>query len=315
MRRAVLSVAFLLAAGLLASCKYDVHRFFFREPTIDDRAASLRVVAGPGLRPGEGIRLAILADLHFGGGEGRAQEQAVQSLASSGPLDFLVLLGDVVESGFDEYFRQCEDFVGRVRGALSLPHLPVYVVLGNHDVYRSGLARWERLDFAWNCGATFFRFQTDVSKDGESRSRSWYFLDTAGGVVGASQLEALSEAMAADPNPKIVLTHYPMYMDRAFSTFSTLSNPRERASLISLFDRSAVDMVFSGHWHTDASFDYGSFYEICFSSFVENSGGESSWYVLTLDEGAGRLEVERFTVRDGGVLSIGSRTYVLEGGR
>lgn len=301
-----------LICCLLGACKYDIHQAFFRGPAIDDRASSITTIQSPSLHQEGEIRFAIITDLHYGSKKDRSEAQIIKSLAEGKPLDFVVVLGDVVETGFDEYFRECEIFIDRLKGYLETPDLPIYVVLGNHDLYYNGLSRWEKLDFSWNKAATFFRFETTSTVDGKNYPRSWYFLDTASGVVGRRQMLALSDAMKVDPNPKIVFTHYPVYVDKAFSTPFKLSDPRERAQLLTLFDKNKVDMIFSGHWHEGGAFNYGRFSELCCASFVENSDEQSSWFVLSLSESSDSLQVDHYKAQ-GGNLSSSTQMYGLKG--
>ena len=301
-----------LICCLLGACKYDIHQAFFRGPAIDDRASSITTIQSPSLHQEGEIRFAIITDLHYGSKKDRSEAQIIKSLAEGKPLDFVVVLGDVVETRFDEYFRECEIFIDRLKGYLETPDLPIYVVLGNHDLYYNGLSRWEKLDFSWNKAATFFRFETTSTVDGKNYPRSWYFLDTASGVVGRRQMQALSDAMKADPNPKIVFTHYPVYVDKAFSTPFKLSDPRERAQLLTLFDKNKVDMIFSGHWHEGGAFNYGRFSELCCASFVENSDEQSSWFVLSLSESSDSLQVDHYKTQ-GGNLSSSTQMYGLKG--
>lgn len=295
----------------LVSCEYDLQRFFFRDPPPDQRSSELQDVASPPLK-GEKLDFMILTDLHFGSDNYMATTELRASLAGR-KLDFIVLLGDVVDTGFEEYFRECEDFIRQLRSWLSLPALPVYVVLGNHDLYQNGYDGWQKLSFNAANGSTFFRFETTISAGGRKFSRSWYFLDTASGILGQSQMNALERAMSSDPNPKIVFTHYPVYADMPFFAYFKLSDDRERARLIFLFDRYGVDMVFSGHWHTGSWFDYGSFSELCCSSFIENSDKTSSWFFLSLDEAQSQLSVERYKAFQGKTASEISM-YPLRGG-
>lgn len=297
---------------LFVACKYDIHQLFFRGPAIDERASSITEIQSPPLHQAGEIRFAIITDLHYGSKKDRGETQVITSLAACMPLDFLVVLGDVVETGFDDYFRECEIFIDRLKRYLDTPSLPVYVVLGNHDLYYNGLERWGKLNFSSNKGATFFRFETTGTVDGKIYPRSWYFLDTASGVVGTSQMAALSDAMKADKNPKIVFTHYPVYIDKGFSTPFKLSDPRERAQMLTLFDKNKVDMIFSGHWHEGGFFNYGRFSELCCESFVENSDKYSNWFVLSLSETSDTLHVEHFKVQGSSVSST-SQTYALNG--
>lgn len=282
----------------LSSCEYDFHRFFFRGPTPEQRAETLQDISLSPSVAGSKLNFVIITDLHFGSDKHRGESELLDSLKGR-PIDFMVLLGDVVEVGFDKYFEECEQFISRLRSHLSLPDLKIYVVLGNHDLYQNGYDGWQKLSFNAANGSTFFRFKTTVEANGRGYQRSWYFLDTASGLLGQSQMNALKSAMNSDPNPKMVFTHYPVYADMHFFAFFKLSDDRERAQLITLFDRTKVDMVFSGHWHDGSRFDYGNFSELCCSSFIENSSNASSWYFLVLDEEKSLLSVEEYKVSGG----------------
>ena len=298
---------------LFVACKYDIYQVFFRGPVVDDRASSITDIGVLEVdEDGDGaIQFAIITDLHYGSGKNQGENQLINNLSEGDPLDFIVVLGDVVETGFDEYFEQCEDFIDKLKGELSDQDLPIYVVLGNHDLYYNGLGRWKQLKFSENKGASFFRFKTNSN----NTTRSWYFLDTASAVVGTRQMKALSNEMKSDSNPKIVFTHYPIFVDKEFSTPFKLSDPREQARLIDLFDRNKVDMVFSGHWHDGGTISYGYFSEVCCASFVENSVKQSSWFVLTLKEGTTpTLRIEHFKAH-GDDISSSTQEYFLQNGR
>lgn len=294
---------------LLEACKYDIQRFFFREPVIDSRAEFLKDIQSPFSQGENGnIHFAIITDLHFGREKSHMESEVIQSLKNSEAIDFIVLLGDVVETGSASYFSQCENYINGLKDSLGKQDLPIYLVLGNHDLYNNGFDRWGKLNFSWNREASFFRFQTRVvSNTGHSYFRSWYFLDTASGMVGTKQMASLTAAMKDDENPKIVFSHYPIYIGKNFSTSFKLSDPRERATLINLFDKNKVNMVFSGHWHEGGTFNFGNFSELCCASFVENSKGESSWYLLTLSEEDSLLTVKEFMAEG---RSISSNTFI-----
>lgn len=168
-----------LICCLFVACKYDIYQVFFRGPVVDDRASSITDLEAHTVN-GDIIKFAIITDLHYGSGKSQGENQLISNLSEGGSLDFIVVLGDVVETGFDEYFEQCEDFIGKLKGELPDQDLPIYVVLGNHDLYYNGLGRWKQLKFSENKGASFFRFKTNSN----NTTRSWYFLDTASAVVG-----------------------------------------------------------------------------------------------------------------------------------
>ena len=72
------------------SCKYDIHRFFFRGPRIDDRAASLKQLPPPFAQKNGSIQFAIITDLHFGSKRDRSEAELIQSLKNAEPLVFIL---------------------------------------------------------------------------------------------------------------------------------------------------------------------------------------------------------------------------------
>ncbi|MBQ7882355.1 MAG: metallophosphoesterase [Treponema sp.] len=291
-----LSFFLLFFILLINSCDYDFQRLFFRGPTPDVRAENITQLQSLVLNASS-LDFMVITDLHFGNDKQRAVKELFESVSNK-KIDFIVLLGDVVESGKDEYFVECENFIENLKKYISpennIP--PIYVVLGNHDIYCNGFDRWKKLNFNASQGATFYKFETECFYNQEKYLRSWYFIDTASGILGQRQLSALDNTLRSDFNPKFVFTHYPVYTDMNFVMFFRLSDDRERAKLIDAFDKNNVEMVFSGHWHPGGSFDYGNFKEICFPSFLENANETSNWFFLSLNERDKILTVETHSV-------------------
>ena len=92
--------------------------------------------------------------------------------------------------------------------------------------------------------------------------------------------------MQSSSKPKFIFTHYPLY-GNAIQYFS-LSNPRERAELVSLCAQNNVKMYCSGHYHRGAYYDYGRFEEFTLKAF----GHHRKYYILHVDETAQTFSVE-----------------------
>lgn len=151
--------------------------------------------------------------------------------------------------------------------------IPVYNVVGNHDVYNSGWDLWKK-----TCPphTSTYYFETE--------DFIWYFLDTASGTLGRPQFYDLKDKLAQSSKPKLVFTHYPLYGGGIF--YFCLSNPRERAELISLFARTNVKLYCSGHYHAGAFYDYGPFQE----HVVKALGQFGMCHVLHVDNGTYTIE-------------------------
>ena len=83
-----------------------------------------------------------ISDLHFrSDGDLFAQSEAAQSLASSiahlNDIEFVVVTGDVAQSGKPEEYDRAEEFFGGLAENLELDSSDFYFVPGNHDVDRT----------------------------------------------------------------------------------------------------------------------------------------------------------------------------------
>ena len=189
------------------------------------------------------INFLIVTDLHFGGKKSRQESLFFNSIKNR-KIDFIFILGDLVDTGFEDNYEESESFVKKIKSKLLQPDIPFYVLLGNHDLYQDGYDYWKELSFSTNKDASYFYFKTPINSE-KTKFRSWYFLDTASGILGYNQLNNFKELVEKDKNPKIVLTHYPIYADMTMFDFFRLSDTRERALLIELCDKHNVDLVFS----------------------------------------------------------------------
>jgi 3',5'-cyclic AMP phosphodiesterase CpdA len=222
----------------------------------------------------------ILSDIHFGANSDHPDLPLDKFRAWLAPLKeandtsvpveqrkplFCLCLGDSVESGAKSEYK---DFARFITDELESKGIPVYSILGNHDHLNNGWVLWKE---KIKPHTTYYRFKT--------KTFSWYFLDTASGTMGASQMRDFVKNAKADPNPKLVFTHYPIYGGGGNFYFS-LSDPHERALLIDTFAKTKVKLVAEGHQHTGSSHNFGSFQEKNVSAFRD----EGSWHILTVNE-------------------------------
>ena len=287
------------------SCSYDYQKFFFRGPHVDVRAKEIKKFSSPETT-GSQLNFLILTDLHFGGKKERQEKLFLNSIKNK-KIDFILFLGDLVDTGFEDNYEESESFVKKIKSKLLQPDIPFYVLLGNHDLYQDGYDYWKELSFSTNKDASYFYFKTPINSE-KTKFRSWYFLDTASGILGYNQLNNFKELVEKDKNPKIVLTHYPIYADMTMFDFFRLSDTRERALLIELCDKHNVDLVFSGHWHSGGRYNFGSFTEFCFKSFCENRDNENQWTYVTLCEDSQNIQFDNYLVKNG-KLEVSSVNY------
>jgi len=275
---------FLLCTG----CKFGLQEIFWRADPVDRRSKELVKLTDSELSFKAAIPsdlrydCLLITDVHFGNDRYSVHQDAFfKSLEEyrskhSAPGDpqilFCIALGDIADHGRAAEFDAYEAFQNRITTEAGLP---VYNVVGNHDLYNSGWKLWKKACFPHKSAYYF-----------ETKNFEWYFVDTANGTLGRPQFYDLKEKVQNSSKPKFIFTHYPLY-GNAIQYFS-LSNPRERAELISLCAQNNVKMYCSGHYHRGAYYDYGCFKEFTLKAF----GHHRKYYILHVDEDAPTFSVE-----------------------
>lgn len=292
--RSVLISFILLITTSLISCKYGLQQFMYRDDEANSRSPGVRVLSDSSMVPDIGtdskFSVIIISDVHFGR-SGRNENQRhddefftwlaakKSELDSSGaPVKFCICLGDCVETGvaseYDEYAQFC--------AKIKTYGLQVYSIVGNHDLFNSGWGLWKSHCFPYTSSYSFKTAQGD-------KAMSWYFLDSGNGTLGYNQLSDCIEKLDKDVNPKLIFTHYPIYVGGVF--YFTLQNETERDKLLAAFGRDNVKQVFEGHWHAGGSYDFGNkFSETIVKSYIDyrNAG------VLTVDLTSQSASIEQF---------------------
>ncbi|MDR1220693.1 MAG: metallophosphoesterase [Treponema sp.] len=277
----------------LAACKdeYGLDEFLTRADDINARSAYITRLGAPILdkdivsnnknmyepnKPGvfpfdKNYTVLILADIHFGAHSDHPdlpEEKFFDWLdakkdAGTTPA-FCLVLGDNAEAGTEDEYKQFKALSDTLENDYNIP---VYSIVGNHDLYNDG---WRPYTKYCKPYISYYHFSTG--------NFSWYALDSGSGTLGGSQLKNLVSNLKADPNPKIVFSHYPMYGGGNF--YFSLSDPHERAALISAFAKNNVKIVLEGHQHPGSFYDFGSFKEYNVAAFRDRQ----SWHLLTVDE-------------------------------
>lgn len=264
-----------------SSCDYNLQQFLYRDNSVEDRLTGLSAstLTGSDLpSPLETTyKVAIITDVHFGAGERGSLDAAFVSWAGTHDMDFCICLGDVAEHGAESEYRQYASFANSVKGAVSTGK--IYSTVGNHDLYSDGWKWWKQyVNTDYGLDTSFYVF--------EAGGFSWYFIDTASGTMGVSQFKALKNRMQNDSNPKIVLSHYPLYADGAYNaSYPTLQNSMETSRMIDLFARSNVKFFASGHSHHWAKKSFGSFYEVNFTGY----NAKKSWGYIEVNSATGTV--------------------------
>jgi Predicted phosphohydrolases len=268
-------VAASAAVSLLSSCQYGLAELFVRDDPVGARslessardstidAQKVRLAAA--LPAGTAFSFIVASDLHFDGSLPDATTlESFASLAKDSGADFAIFAGDLADKGRESEYRLFSAFADSLKsGAASHlgegASLPWFAAVGNHDLYNSG----------WSYFAKYAGRSTERFSAGSTR---FFLVDSGSGTLGERQIEELGSAMGADASPKIVISHYPVRGSPSYSYFK-LTNTRERAALLSLFNEDSVKLLICGHWHSPESSDCGFFKERLPGSLTPSKDG------------------------------------------
>lgn len=271
----LLAGAALAALGTLASCRYGLGEAFGRPSPVDERVvdASAAVPADPVVADDENYVFVMVSDTHFLAGEDPPGAAGLAAFLTLRGAEFVVVGGDLADAGLPDEYARYDAWADSLL-------VPVYAAVGNHDLYNGG---WST--FRDTVGASYYSF--DVG------ARTFYFLDSGSGTLGRDQIAMLREEFAEDSDPKVIVTHYPLY-DGSDSFYYKITNTAERAALVDLYARYGVELLLEGHTHALHHTSIGTMEEwVCPS--------------LTGPAGEGRCLV--VTVSGGAIASVTSETY------
>lgn len=233
------------------------------------------------------IRLALLADLHFGEGTPEAAEALRADVLAADPAALLVA-GDLTRRAQGREFRAARDFLASF-------DRPVLVVPGNHDIPRGDL--WERFTSpraAWmEAGLPLADGELAIGNWAvlglDSVRRAQAHLDWSAGGVSRVQLDTMRGRVAAMGGRRLlVMCHHPL---RHPPGFGRRERPRRADLALEVFGRLGVEAVLSGHLHVAARIAGAPEQVIAPTALSPRRLGVPGGWVL-LGLGEGRLEVE-----------------------
>jgi 3',5'-cyclic AMP phosphodiesterase CpdA len=181
--------------------------------------------------PGDSLTFAVLGDNR---NNPPVFQQILQQINHDPSLTFAINLGDLVETGTVENFR---NFLDQVRQNLSLPLL---TVLGNHDLEKDhGPGLYRRIfgpdHYAFQIKDNYFIVVNDAEKTGVGKEQ-WRWLE-----------RELKKSQAY--KTRLVFLHIPLFDPRGDENHHALSEDAGRR-LAALFRRYHVTHVFAGHIHS-----------------------------------------------------------------
>ena len=174
-----------------------------------------------------GLSFAVVGDSQ---GRNEVWGKAVDAINAARP-QFLLHCGDMVASGTSQ---QYDEFLTRARRL----RMPLYTVLGNHDVKGDGRATYARL------------VRKDAYYSFVQKGYKFIGLDSSSGALDAAQIDWLRRELATS-GPKFVFMHVPLFDPRPGGDHCFL-DLKQAAELHRMFNASRVLAVFSGHVHVFA---------------------------------------------------------------
>ncbi|OHD14762.1 MAG: hypothetical protein A2086_07045 [Spirochaetes bacterium GWD1_27_9] len=248
---------FSLILLVFVSCDFIDFGGMFVSSQIDDRFRekdSLKNFNPPQITDTNNFSFLVISDTHYY----KTQLNYIKDIENNKNnwnISFIVINGDIVQNGLKEAFNLVKEDIAQTT-------LPIYPVIGNHDVYFNGFDTYKEV-----FGRTIYDF-----KIGETHL---IFLDTANGTLGEGQKNYLIDTLKnSTAKNKIVFTHY-SFIDKEVESATSVSNLEESYFIFDLFEKYKVNYCITGHLHfSDYKEIRGTKYII-----VNNRGGDSNYYL------------------------------------
>ena len=272
----------LLLMAALSSCSFYFTNLFSEAIAVTDRVKESQSIGvtqpSSSLIASSPFTFLVVGDPHFGASfaastsvlDNFAALAASTDPVSSNPYAFVVFAGDDANDGAESEYQAFLGWANTLKdsGGASMKW---YSAVGNHDLYNGGWTYFKN-----SVGPSFYRLTAGAF--------SIYFVDSGQGTLGNYQIDALRSAFAADPNPKIVVSHYPIYGGASELYYFRLANPREVAELLDLFGQYDVKLILAGHYHYYVHENVGgAFDEYLVDSLTVSDGGSHHCLAVTLN--------------------------------
>lgn len=220
--------------GIFASYE-SVDLRFMQSIAWNDRNPPAEIIV-----PFDAYSIYVMSDSHVGDTDNLS---IFLDKAASASAAAVVMAGDLTTG-------QTADFVTLDEMLSDAEDLPVFPMVGNHDLYFGG---WEQYYPIFGSSTYYFTVSTPIAED------LFICLDTGSGTLGPKQLQWLKhilETSRQDYRHCLVFTHVNFFRTR--KTFSTNPLTEELHVLTDLFARYSVDMVIAGHDHQRSEVDFGN---------------------------------------------------------
>jgi predicted phosphodiesterase len=265
----ILQGALLLLA--LAGCRVDILGFFGStdfDKRFQDRDTFNFLNQGE-LNPAftAPYSFIVLSDTHIENGNTHGLEK-ITGVAQAAGAKFVVVTGDITQKSRRQDLEKFLEIAESLRGV----SIPLYPVIGNHDIYSGGWSLWREL-----IGSTTYCVR--------SPDTALIMLDSANTNFGKNQLDWLENRLGEAKKNTFVFTHANLFTE-SIGDMQAFTDTRERARVLSLL-KGRCDAVFTGHVHRRIIRKTGGVWYITQEDFVRHSN-----YCLVRVDAAGGVSWE-----------------------
>jgi len=212
----------------------------------------LNTVGGTTVPLGDEYSFIVITDTHIEGGDAHGLENIKTVIEDNPQIRFAAFCGDITQTGAEQDINKFID----IARSLSIP---VYPVIGNHDIYFGNWSVWKKL-----IGSTSYRVNGD--------SAALFILDSANGFLGKEQLDWLENELRSAPGKAdgrvFVFSHHNLFAGSAVN-IQQMADTKEIARIVSLVSRKR-GIMFTGHSHERLVKETGGGLYINIEDYVSN---------------------------------------------
>jgi 3',5'-cyclic AMP phosphodiesterase CpdA len=210
----------------------------------------------------------VLSDTHIENGSAHGLERLADTVREAndagGNIRFAVVTGDITQDGRRGDLGKFLEIAESLR-ALSVP---LYPVLGNHDIFSGNWSVWREL-----IGSATYCV--------ESPDTTLIVLDSANANFGKDQLDWLESRLRGAKKNTFVFTHANLFTE-SVGDIEMLTDTRERARALSML-KGRCDAMFAGHVHRRIIREAGGVWYITQEDFK----GHSNYCLVRVDAAGG----------------------------
>jgi len=209
------------------------------------------------------IKFVQVTDSHYiSGNEFRENilKKTIEDINTLKGVSFVVFTGDNIDKANPEYLKDFVNIVNKL-------HVPYYMVIGNHEVFKSGdlsklrymeiikenniFCRQSKPNYKFSKNGFMFLI-VDGAKEVIPGANGYYRQDT---------LDWVEKQLSSHPNtPTVILQHFPLVPPRDMATHKTY----QAEKYLEMLDKhNNVIAVVSGHYHINGEKMKDGIYHIC----------------------------------------------------